>query len=142
MPTEPSKSGLSTSEGKLTLIAVIAGALLEGAVVPVLDMLRATNPDAAWIAVALGLSGALLQLASLLGYQRSRTAVKVAMLAQDAPAPVFHQAPVVSPGPGIDPAALVDALRAALAAGSGPTTATPEALPATPGHAPGYTPTT
>ena len=82
--TSPSAPGLATSEGKLTLIAVIVGTILEG-VAGVLHTLQDAGQAAPWFPAVLAVVGVLLQLASLLGYQKSRTLVKAALVASETP---------------------------------------------------------
>ena len=80
-------TGLQSSEGKLTLIAFIVGTVLEGAAIPLLDKLSAAQPQLAWVPIALVGAGILVQVASLLGYQKQRTLLKVAQFggAKDVP---------------------------------------------------------
>lgn len=73
--TTPS-TGFSTSEGKLTLVAVIVGTILD-AVAGVLDSLQSAGHGATWFPSVLAVCGVLLQLVSLLGYQKARTLFKV-----------------------------------------------------------------
>lgn len=80
--TNPAASGLSTSEGKLTAIAMVVGALLEG-VAGVLHTLQDAGHAAPWFPAVFAVVGVLLQLASLLGYQKSRTLLKAAAIASD-----------------------------------------------------------
>ncbi len=96
-PTDPETPGLSTSEGKLTLAAVAAGLLLELAVVPVLQYVQAADSGAGWVAVALGSAGALLQVASVLGYQAARTRLKLGLISKSAGFSVAHPQPAAAP---------------------------------------------
>lgn len=82
---DPTTSGLSTSEGKLTLVAVIVGTILDAAA-GLLHTLQDAGHAAPWFPAVLAVLGVALQLVSLLGYQKSRTLVKAAIAAQDAPA--------------------------------------------------------
>lgn len=84
--TNPSAPGLSTSEGKLTLIAVIVGTLLDAAA-GLMQTLQDSGHAAPWFPTVLATLGVLLQLASLLGYQKARTLLKASIVASDAPSP-------------------------------------------------------
>lgn len=96
-PTDPETPGLSTSEGKLTLAVVILGLVLELSVVPLLQAVQASHPGALWVPVALGIAGGLLQVASVLGYQRARTQLKLGLISREAGFPVgYPPAPVVN----------------------------------------------
>lgn len=96
--TDPETAGLSTSEGKLTLLAFAVGTVLELAVIPALQALKDTYPQSAWVVFGVGLAGALLQVVSVLGYQRARTQLKLGLLSKDAGFPVNHP-----PAPPADP---------------------------------------
>lgn len=82
--TNPAASGPATSEFKLTAVAVVIGAILEG-VVGVLHSLQDAGMSAPWIPAVLAIIGVVLQVATLLGYQKSRTLVKASLIAADAP---------------------------------------------------------
>lgn len=84
--TTPATSGTSTSEFKLTTAAMVLGAVLEG-VATVLHTLQDSGISAPWFSVALVALGAVIQVASLFGYQKSRTLVKAALIAADSPSP-------------------------------------------------------
>lgn len=75
--------GMQTSEGKLTIAALVLGTVLEG-IAGVLDQLTAAGHAAGWFTVALLIVGGLLQVCSLLGYKASRTMVKVAAIRAEA----------------------------------------------------------
>lgn len=67
--------GMTTSEGKLTLAAVIIGTILEG-LAGVLHTLQDAGHAAPWFPAVLAVVGVLLQLASVLGYTKARTVLK------------------------------------------------------------------
>lgn len=73
--TNPLAAGSTTSEGQYTLVAVIAGTVLE-AVGSILTALEHTHPNASWMALALVAVGALLQAATLFGYNKGRALLK------------------------------------------------------------------
>ena len=75
--TEAVTPGKQTSEFKLTAVAMIAGAVLE-AFAAILHTLQDQGVQAPWMAAVFAVIGVLLQVASLLGYQKTRAAVKVA----------------------------------------------------------------
>lgn len=81
--TNPTATGPSTSEGKLTLVAVILGTILEG-LGAVLHQVQDAGHGAVWFPAVLAIIGVLLQLATVLGYQKSRTVLKATMVAADA----------------------------------------------------------
>lgn len=110
--TDPERLGLSTSEGKITIAAVIVGLVLEMAVVPVLQALKDVHPDAVWIPLILGIVGALLQVASVLGYQRARTQLKLGLISKDAGFSVSMSSPSVKGA--ADPQALRETLEGQL----------------------------
>ena len=83
---DPTTPGISTSEGKLTVVAMIVGSLLE-AIAGVLHTVQDAGHAAPWFPAVFAVVGVLLQVASLLGYQKSRTLVKAAIAAQDVPSP-------------------------------------------------------
>lgn len=79
--TDPLASGTSTSEGKLTIALCIVGVALEafgGALQSALD----SHPNTQWLAIASLVTGAAVQLFSLLGYSKNRTALKSNALVQ------------------------------------------------------------
>jgi hypothetical protein len=82
--TNPSAAGHTTSEFKLTALAMIVGSILE-AVAGVMHSLQDAGMGASWFAMAFAIIGALIQIAGLAGYQKGRTLLKAAMLASDAP---------------------------------------------------------
>jgi hypothetical protein len=82
--TEPTKQGLATSEGKLTLVVIVLGTVLE-AVGAVLHAFQDAGAAAPWFPSVLAAIGALLTVASALGYQRSRSFIKATMIATEAP---------------------------------------------------------
>lgn len=91
---EDVKPGGSTSEFRLTVVAMVVGVILEG-VSAVLLNLQARGVDKPWFAVALTACGVLLQIVSLLGYQRSRSTVKAAALYAEAGPPQIVASPTV-----------------------------------------------
>lgn len=93
------RKGLSTSEGKLALLAFVVGTVLDG-VVPLLQQEHLLHPDAVWVTMALVVAGLTLQVASVLGYTRARTAIKLAILA---PSPVVNSAITVQAAEGKTP---------------------------------------
>jgi hypothetical protein len=82
--TSPADAGTTTSEFKLTAIAMVVGVCLEAAA-GVLHAIQDAGVAAPWIPAVLAIVGALIQVASLFGYQKSRTLVKVAVAASEAP---------------------------------------------------------
>ncbi len=78
-----SVEGQKTSEFKLTTLAIILGAVLEGGATT-LHILEGAGVTAPWMASALTLAGVLLQVAALAGYQRSRTLLKLGQMQADA----------------------------------------------------------
>lgn len=78
--------GLTTSEGKLTVIAVIVGTILE-ALAGVLHALQDSGHAAPWFPAVLAVVGVLLQLATVLGYQKARTVLKATVVASDSASP-------------------------------------------------------
>lgn len=76
--TNPAASGTTTSEFKLATVVIILGTILEGAAA-VLHGLEGVVA-APWIPAVLAVLGVLLQIASVLGYSSSRTAVKTALI--------------------------------------------------------------
>lgn len=84
--TTPAAPGMSTSEGKLTVVAMVVGTLLESAA-GLLHSLQDAGHAAPWFPAVLAIVGVLLQLATLLGYQRSRTLLKASVIASEAPTP-------------------------------------------------------
>lgn len=79
METTP---GSNTSEYKITFAAILFGGLLEASVLPTLTWLHTTYPNAQWLAIAIGLSGVLLQICVAFGYVKGRANVKVEQLRQ------------------------------------------------------------
>jgi hypothetical protein len=77
--TNPTAPGPQTSEFKLTVVALIVGAILEGASA-VLHGLQEAGTQAPWIPGVLAVIGALLQVASIFGYQKGRAVVKSSMI--------------------------------------------------------------
>lgn len=71
--------GWKTSEGQLTAFAMVIGTVLEGAA-GFLIALKDLRPELGWIPVAIAGVGALIQVATGLGYVRARTALKMATL--------------------------------------------------------------
>lgn len=69
--------GTQTSEFKLTVVAQVLGAILEAASVA-LHTLGDAGLGGSIVSVALVVVGVLLQIATLMGYQKARTMVKVA----------------------------------------------------------------
>lgn len=84
--TTPAAPGMSTSEGKLTLVAVVVGTILE-ALASVLHYAQDAGHAAPWFPAVLAVVGVLLQLATLMGYQKSRTLLKASIIASETPAP-------------------------------------------------------
>lgn len=84
--TTPTASGMTTSEGKLTLFAMVLGTLLE-ALAGVLHTLQDAGHAAPWFPAVLAIVGVLLQLASVLGYQKARTVLKATLVASEKPRP-------------------------------------------------------
>jgi ABC-type antimicrobial peptide transport system permease subunit len=89
MTTDPAAPGKSTSEFKLTTVAIIVGGVLE-AFAGVLHSLQEQGLSSNWFTVALLVCGALIQICGLFGYQKSRTLVKASMVAAEVP-------PAISP---------------------------------------------
>lgn len=79
VPTEI-KAGLSTSEGKFAIALFVIGLALETVAIPLFERIGAMHPQWVWVPILLALLGAMLQVATFLGYQRGRTALKVAAL--------------------------------------------------------------
>lgn len=77
--------GNGTSEYQLTKWAIGIGTALDVVVAPALAGLSQYMPGAHWLAVATAVSGALLSICALYGYQRSRTGVKMAVAAASQP---------------------------------------------------------
>lgn len=73
------KPGSATSEFKLSAFVAVVGTILQVAGVA-LEALRDSGVSAPWVSIALLVVGTLLQIATALGYQKSRTAVKTAAL--------------------------------------------------------------
>lgn len=81
---DPTTTGTSTSEFKLTLVAIAIGGLLETAA-GVMHSLQDAGQGASWFPMCFAVLGALTQILGLFGYTKSRTLVKAAVAAQDAP---------------------------------------------------------
>lgn len=73
--TDPLASGASTSEGKLTIAMCLVGGALE-AFAGVLSQASEQHPSSVWMAIALVLVGAGIQVFTVLGYTKSRSALK------------------------------------------------------------------
>lgn len=84
--TNPTASGPSTSEGKLTLVAIILGTVLEG-LAGVLHAVQDAGHAAPWFPAVLAVVGVLLQLATVLGYQKARTVLKASMVNSESASP-------------------------------------------------------
>lgn len=82
--TNPSASGGSTTEFKLTALAIIIGTALES-VAGVMHSIQDQGLGASWFPMVFAVLGALVQIAGLAGYQKGRTLLKAAILASDAP---------------------------------------------------------
>ncbi len=89
---DPTTSGTSTSEFKLTIVAFIIGSLLE-TVAGVMHSLQDAGQGASWFPMVYAVLGALTQIAGLFGYTKSRTLVKAAVAAQDAPVATNPKSP-------------------------------------------------
>lgn len=76
------KPGSQSTEFKLTVAAIIVGLVLEGSVIPVLEYLKSVGIDSPLIGVALAVSGVLIQIASLFGYNKGRALVKAESIRQ------------------------------------------------------------
>lgn len=68
--------GALTSEFKVTMLAQVVGIIVEG-IAAILLALQSTGVIAGWIPMTLAVLGLLTSVATVLGYQHSRTAVKV-----------------------------------------------------------------
>lgn len=75
---EPTSNGLSTSEGRLTLIAFVVGTLLEAVsgVLTSLDGSAGLDISRGWPHAVMMVVGLALQVLPLLGYQKARTTLK------------------------------------------------------------------
>lgn len=82
--TNPTAAGPSTSEFKLTALAIVIGSILE-AVAGVMHSIQDAGMGASWFAMVFAILGALIQIAGLAGYQKGRVLLKAAALASDAP---------------------------------------------------------
>jgi hypothetical protein len=78
----PLAPGLSTSEGKLTLVAGLTGLALE-TVAGLLHQLQDSGHAAPWFPAVLAVIGALMQVATLLGYVKGRNVLKATAIASD-----------------------------------------------------------
>jgi hypothetical protein len=79
--TDPLASGLSTSEGKLTIALCLVGAALE-AFGAVLAERAAELPGVPWLGITSLVVGAATQVLAVLGYTRNRSALKSNALVQ------------------------------------------------------------
>jgi hypothetical protein len=77
--TNPLAPGNTTSEFRLTQLALVAGVVLEGAG-GVIQGLQSGGVNATWFAIALAVIGMLVQVCSLFGYVKGRAVVKAAAL--------------------------------------------------------------
>lgn len=82
--TNPAAPGSSTSEFKLTVIAIAIGGILETAA-GVMHSLQDSGQGASWFPMAFAVLGTLTQILGLFGYTKSRAIVKTALIASDAP---------------------------------------------------------
>jgi hypothetical protein len=73
--TNPLAPGLATTEGRLTVAAVIIGTVLEG-VGAFLSHEQVTHAGSLGWAAAVAIAGALLQLCTIYGYSKGRTLLK------------------------------------------------------------------
>lgn len=73
--TDPLASGISTSEGKLTIAICLVGAALE-AFGGVLSQQLDAHPSVLWLGIASLVTGAAVQVLSLLGYTKNRSILK------------------------------------------------------------------
>lgn len=94
--TDATKVGRQSSEFKLVLAAMVLGALLELAAVPVLVWAGHAWP----VCLVLVLAGGALQCLALAGYVKSRTNVKAAMLAPPPQPPAEIRIGTVQSGGG------------------------------------------
>jgi hypothetical protein len=78
--TNPTSVGLSTSEGKLTLVAQVVG-LLVTSFGGLLTKYAETHPSSPWAGPAVMAMGVLLMVVTQYGYVKGRAIVKNAMLA-------------------------------------------------------------
>lgn len=76
--------GSQTTEFKLTLLAQLVGIVAEAAAA-VLHTLQDAGHAAPWFPAVLVAVGLVLQVVTLLGYQKSRTLVKAATVQAEAP---------------------------------------------------------
>lgn len=82
--TSPAAPGGSTSEFKLALVGMILGALMDAAG-GILHTLQDTGMTSPWFAIAIAVLGTITQVMALFGYTKSRTIIKAAIAASDAP---------------------------------------------------------
>lgn len=73
--TDPLASGLATSEGKLTIALCLVGAGLE-AFAGVLSQANEAHPASLSLSIVLVMVGAAMQVLTVLGYTKSRSALK------------------------------------------------------------------
>lgn len=74
--------GRTTSEYRLTVIAMTIGTILDGAAA-VLHGLQDGGVSAPWFSIALAVLGTVTQVAALFGYQKSRTLLKAEAIRAD-----------------------------------------------------------
>lgn len=84
--TNATAPGMSTSEGKLTLVAVVVGTILE-ALSGVLHYAQDAGHAAPWFPAVLAVVGVLLQLATVMGYQKARTVLKSTVVTSESAPP-------------------------------------------------------
>jgi hypothetical protein len=78
--TDPLASGMSTSEGRLTVALCLVGVALEAFSAVLAEKLD-VYPNLNWLSVTALVVGAAVQLLSILGYTRNRSALKSNALA-------------------------------------------------------------
>lgn len=79
MPDPTPTPGTQTSEYALTRLLVIVGVILQAGSAA-LATLPADTSQAKWVAIATAICGTGLQVLSVLGYTRSRTEIKTALI--------------------------------------------------------------
>jgi hypothetical protein len=82
--TNPAAPGSTTSEFRLGAVVMVVGLCLEAAA-GILHGLQDTIGGAAWFPTVLAVLGALIQVATFLGYNKGRVLTKAALVAADAP---------------------------------------------------------
>lgn len=82
--TDPAASGFKTSEGKMTLFAIVIGTALD-ATAAVLHALEDAGHAAPWFPTVLAVLGVFIQVASLAGYTKGRVLTKTALISAAAP---------------------------------------------------------